>query len=66
MLLYVQAGPGIYDVKGGGTHGGVNLGLGGIHPVTPTLRLQWGADLHRVFGGDDEEFLTLHLGVLFH
>ncbi|MET0533672.1 MAG: S8 family serine peptidase [Steroidobacter sp.] len=62
---YLQAGPGVYDRKIGGTDAGFNLGLGALYPLTSSISLQWGADLHRLFGGRDDTFYTLHLGVLW-
>jgi hypothetical protein len=66
LKLYLQAGPGFYDRKIGGSDPGFNLGFGAIYPVSSSLDLQWGADLHRIFSGDDDEFYTLHIGVLWH
>jgi hypothetical protein len=66
LKLYLQAGPGFYDRKVGGSDAGFNLGFGAIYPVSSSLDLQWGMDLHRLFGGEDDQFYTLHLGVLWH
>jgi hypothetical protein len=63
--LYLQAGPGFYDRKVGGSDPGINVGFGARYSVSPSLSLQWGADLHRIIGGADERFFTVHFGVLW-
>ncbi len=62
--FYLQAGPGIYRPKSGGSDAGFNLGLGFQLPIKAPYRLELGADYHRVPDAD-ADFLTLQLGVLF-
>ncbi len=62
-IFFLEAGPGVYWPKGGGSDLGFNLGLGVQLPISPRHTLELGADYHRV--SSKEEFVTVALGVLF-
>lgn len=61
--FFLEAGPGIYWPKGGGSDLGFNLGLGLQLPISTRHTLELGADYHRI--SSREEFVTVGLGVLF-
>ena len=61
--FFLEAGPGIYWPKGGGSDLGFNLGLGYRLPISNRHTLEIGADYHRI--SSREEFVTVALGVLF-
>ncbi len=62
---FIQAGPGIYWPKSGGSEAGFNLGLGASIPLQAPFEIEIGADYHKVGGNIDAEFLTFQLGVSF-
>ncbi len=59
---YVQGGPGAYRIFSD-WEAGLNLGVGLIHPASPSVDLEGGVDYHTIFlPGADAEFWQLHLG----
>ena len=63
---YLQAGPGIYQLKNGGSYAGFNVGAGGQIPINGSFNLMFGTDYHLVLRKDPKvRFITFHIGVLF-
>lgn len=62
---YVRAGVGAYDVKGGSTDAGANVGVGAQLPLGGPFALEFGADLHQIADDADTRFVTVQLGVQF-
>lgn len=63
---YLNGGLGIYIPESGSSEPGLNLGIGVLRNLTPQYILSLGADYHHIFtSGEDIEFYTAHLGVIF-
>jgi hypothetical protein len=65
LRWYLQAGPGWYQPKSGGSDVGFNLGAGARIPLPGVFELELGADYHHLFDDPDTRFLTFQLGVRF-
>lgn len=62
---FVQLGPGLYWPKGGGSDGGLNLGVGAQIPLAAPFGLELGIDYHRIDDDGDTKLVTWQIGLLF-
>jgi hypothetical protein len=62
---YLQAGPGWYWPKGGGSDAGFNVGAGVRLPLFGPHEIEAGFDYHRLFDDADNAFLAFQVGVRF-
>ncbi|MDQ3281094.1 MAG: S8 family serine peptidase [Acidobacteriota bacterium] len=60
---FLGFGPGVYRIEGGSTKPGLDLAAGLEFPIVPKLKLEIGADLHRVNVRNRLVFVDAKLGV---
>ena len=66
LRWFLQAGPGVYWPESGPSEPGFNLGFGVQIPLgSGPFTIELGADYHRVQSDQDQEFVTVQLGMLF-
>jgi hypothetical protein len=66
LRWFLQGGPGVYWPESGSSEAGFNLGFGAQVPLgSGPFAIELGADYHNVQADEDQEFVTVQLGVLF-